>query len=99
LKKNSLDKRLYKYVFNEYFFVSGYHKLGLEQIHTYLNNIAIKSQIDDNQTTSLTIIGRPNAGKSTLFNSLLNKDRSTVSNVPGTTRDKIEENLEANDRK
>jgi len=97
--KNSLDKRLYKYVYNESFFVSGYHKLGLEQIHSYLNNIAMKSQKEDNQTTSLTIIGRPNAGKSTLFNALLNKERSTVSDVPGTTRDKIEENLEANDRK
>ena len=97
--KNSLDKRLYKYVYNEYFFVSGYHKLGLEQIHSYLSNIAMRSHKEDNQTTSLTIIGRPNAGKSTLFNALLNKERSTVSNVPGTTRDKIEENLEANDRK
>ena len=97
--KSSLDKRLYKYVYNEYFFVSGYHKLGLEQIHSYLSNIALRSQKEDNQTTSLTIIGRPNAGKSTLFNALLNKERSTVSDVPGTTRDKIEENLEANDRK
>ena len=97
--KNSLDKRLYKYVYNEYFFVSGYHKLGLEQIHSYLSNIALSSQKEDNHTTSLTIIGRPNAGKSTLFNALLNKERSTVSDVPGTTRDKIEENLEANDRK
>ena len=97
--KNSLDKRLYKYVYNEYFFVSGYHKLGLEQIHSYLSNIALRSQKEDNQTTSLTIIGRPNAGKSTLFNALLNKERSTVSDVPGTTRDKIEESLEANDRK
>ena len=97
--KNSLDKRLYKYVYNEYFFVSGYHKLGLEQIHSYLCNIATRSQKEDNHTTSLTIIGRPNAGKSTLFNALLNKERSTVSDVPGTTRDKIEENLEANDRK
>ena len=97
--KNSLDKRLYKYVYNEYFFVSGYNKLGLEQIHSYLSNIALRSQKEDNHTTSLTIIGRPNAGKSTLFNALLNKERSTVSDVPGTTRDKIEENLEANDRK
>ena len=96
--KNSLDKRLYKYVYNEYFFVSGYHKLGLEQIHSYLSSIAMRSLKEDNQTTSLTIIGRPNAGKSTLFNALLNKERSTVSDVPGTTRDKIEENLEANDR-
>ena len=97
--KNTLDKRLYKYVYNEYFFVSGYHKLGLERIHDYLKNIAKKSINEHNYTTSLTIIGRPNAGKSTLFNALLNKERSTVSKVPNTTRDKIVENLETNQRK
>jgi len=97
--ENLLDKRLYKYVYNEYFLISGYHKLGLEQIHDYLKIIAKKSNKEHSHTTSLTIIGRPNAGKSTLFNALLNKERSTVSNVPGTTRDKIVENLEANERK
>jgi len=97
--KNSLDKRFYKYIYTEYFFVSGYHKLGLEQIHEYLKKLAIKSDQNDNQVTSLTIIGRPNAGKSTLFNALLNKERSTVSSTPGTTRDKIEENLVTNERK
>ena len=61
--------------------------------------MAKRSDKNDNQITSLTIIGRPNAGKSTLFNALLNKDRSTVSDIPGTTRDKIEEDLVANDRK
>ena len=97
--ENSLDKRLYKYIYTEHFFVSGYHKIGLDKIHDYLKKMAKRSDKYDNQITSLTIIGRPNAGKSTLFNALLNKDRSTVSDIPGTTRDKIEEDLVANDRK
>ena len=97
--ENSLDKRLYKYIYTEHFFVSGYHKIGLDKIHDYLKKMAKRSDKYENQITSLTIIGRPNAGKSTLFNALLNKDRSTVSDIPGTTRDKIVEDLVANDRK
>ena len=40
---------------------------------------------------SVAIIGKPNAGKSTLLNTLLNEDRAIVSHIPGTTRDTIEE--------
>lgn len=39
----------------------------------------------------MTIIGRPNVGKSTLFNHLIGRERSIVSNVAGTTRDAINE--------
>lgn len=45
---------------------------------------------------SVAIIGKPNAGKSTLLNSLLNEDRAIVSDIAGTTRDTIEETMNIN---
>lgn len=45
---------------------------------------------------SVAIIGKPNAGKSTLLNTLLNEERAIVSAIAGTTRDTIEETLNIN---
>lgn len=45
---------------------------------------------------SVAIIGKPNAGKSTLLNALLNEERAIVSDIAGTTRDSIEETLNIN---
>jgi GTPase len=47
----------------------------------------------------ITIVGRPNSGKSTLLNSLLGYTRAVVSDIPGTTRDSIDEEFNYHEKK
>ena len=72
--------------------ISGEHNLGITEL---LDNITknfkpiIEEDIDDN-IIKFSIIGRPNVGKSSLINALLNEEKAIVSNIAGTTRDAVD---------
>lgn len=52
--------------------------------------------ISEKNKINIAIVGKPNAGKSTLLNTLIGKERSIVSNIAGTTRDPIDETFNFN---
>jgi GTPase len=52
---------------------------------------------EDDDVVAVAIVGRPNVGKSTLFNRLTGEDRSVVHDMPGTTRDSIDTVVETGD--
>lgn len=53
----------------------------------------VSENIEEDDTIKIAIVGRPNAGKSSIVNALLNEDRVIVSNVSGTTRDSIDSRI------
>jgi GTPase len=81
----------YELGFDNYISISAEHNKGID---TLLNEITKDmnpyTTEEDESILKFSIIGRPNVGKSSLINALLNEERVIVSNVPGTTRDAID---------
>ncbi|MEJ7679575.1 MAG: tRNA uridine-5-carboxymethylaminomethyl(34) synthesis GTPase MnmE [Segetibacter sp.] len=70
-----------------YDIINGAEKVSADLLSSFTLGNVIKHGVQ------VAIIGKPNAGKSTLLNTLLNEDRAIVSEIAGTTRDTIEEVL------
>ena len=63
----------------------------LETINQYLSNKKLIKVMQDG--INVVILGHPNAGKSSLFNTMIGENRTIVSNIKGTTRDSVEVRL------
>ena len=80
----------YELGFDTYIPISGIHNIGyIDLMEAITMNFKEVEEKEDNRV-KFSIIGRPNVGKSSLTNALLQEERVVVSNVAGTTRDSID---------
>jgi len=86
----------YELGFDTYIPISGIHNTGyIELMDAITMNFKEQEEKEDTRV-KFSIIGRPNVGKSSLTNALLNEERVVVSNIAGTTRDSIDSVLKYN---
>ncbi|MCW5876735.1 MAG: ribosome biogenesis GTPase Der [Anaerolineales bacterium] len=78
--------------------VSAVHGSGtgdmLDALVAALRELPQPAEDEAEQDVSIALLGKPNAGKSTLFNALIGEERVLVSEIPGTTRDAVDTLLE-----
>ena len=85
--------------------ISAEHGRGVEELVDSIAETlgaveaAPREEAPEERRLSLTIIGRPNVGKSSIFNRLAGEERAVVSDVPGTTRDSVDTLLSLGERR
>ena len=88
-KDNLYD--FYELGFDTYIPVSAIHNTGyIELMDAICSDFTQNDNLIEDNRLKISIVGRPNVGKSSLMNALLNEDRVVVSNIAGTTRDSID---------
>ena len=76
--------------------ISAEQGLGLGDLLDEITTRLPKGEPQKDNGISIAVVGKPNAGKSSLVNKLLNEERSIVSDIPGTTRDALDTKFEFN---
>ena len=86
----------YELGFDTYIPISGIHNTGYIELMDAITMNFHEQEEKEDERVKFSIIGRPNVGKSSLTNALLNEERVVVSNIAGTTRDSIDSVLKYN---
>lgn len=93
MDSQSAEENIYEFYelgFDTYIPISSIHNIGyVDLMDTITNDFSEKEEKQDDRLR-FSIIGRPNVGKSSLMNALLNEERVVVSDIAGTTRDSID---------
>ena len=96
-----IEPSIYKLGYENIFPISAIHGNGIGNLlDEVLNNLNInENQNNQENIFKLTLLGKPNVGKSTILNLLTNENRSIVSNIAGTTRDSVSSIITINNEK
>ena len=86
----------YELGFDTYIPISSIHNTGFIELMDQITMNFSEQEEKEDTRIKFSIIGRPNVGKSSLTNALLNEERVVVSNIAGTTRDSIDSVLKYN---
>ncbi len=98
--KSGYNYEFYKLGMKTMITISAAHKKNIDLLKTKLHEIADAFDKEEafkkneNDDMSIAIVGLPNAGKSSMINFFLGKDRMVVSDIPGTTRDSVDTSVE-----
>ena len=79
----------YKLGLGEGLKISAHHGHGVYDLMDSMNHLFVEED-EENESVKFSLIGRPNVGKSTIFNCALGESKSIVDSTPGTTRDSVD---------